>query len=48
MFGYCSLLALLFGAVIDFFVGDPHALPHPVVIMGSIINFFKRNIRSGT
>lgn len=45
MFGYCSLLALLFGAVIDFFAGDPHALPHPVVIMGKLISLLEKHLR---
>ena len=37
--------ALAAGFVIDFFVGDPHALPHPVVGIGKLISFFDRFLR---
>jgi len=32
-------LAILIGFVIDLLIGDPRALPHPVVLMGKLIDF---------
>lgn len=37
--------ALLLGFVIDFAVGDPHALPHPVRWMGALIAALERQLR---
>lgn len=45
MFGYWSLCAILLGAIIDFFVGDPHCLPHPVVLMGKLISLLETALR---
>ena len=45
MFGYWSLYALLLGALIDLVVGDPHGLPHPVVLMGKLISLLERRLR---
>ncbi len=45
MFGRWSLYALLLGALIDFIVGDPHCLPHPVVLMGKLISLLERWLR---
>lgn len=39
---YFILLALLFSLAIDVIIGELPAKVHPVVIMGSIINFFKK------
>ena len=39
--------ALLTGFVIDFFVGDPYSIPHPVVGIGKWISFFDRKLRRG-
>lgn len=39
--------AVLTGFVIDFFVGDPHALPHPVVLIGRLIAFLDKKLRRG-
>ncbi|MBO4325976.1 MAG: cobalamin biosynthesis protein CobD [Clostridia bacterium] len=39
--------ALAIGFIIDFFVGDPHKLPHPVVGIGKWISFFDRKLRRG-
>ena len=39
--------AILTGFVIDFFVGDPHALPHPVVLIGRLIAFLDKKLRRG-
>ena len=45
MFGIWSLFALLTGAVIDLLVGDPHWLPHPVVLMGKLISALEKLLR---
>ena len=39
--------AILAGFLIDFFVGDPYAIPHPVVGIGKWISFFDRKLRRG-
>jgi adenosylcobinamide-phosphate synthase len=39
--------AIAIGFLIDFFVGDPHKLPHPVVGIGKWISFFDRKLRRG-
>ena len=39
--------AVALGFVIDFFVGDPHALPHPVVWMGRLIAALDKKLRIG-
>ena len=45
MFGIWSLYALLTGAVIDLIAGDPHWLPHPVVLMGKLISALEKLLR---
>ena len=40
--------ALAAGFLIDFFVGDPYCLPHPVVGIGKWISFFDRRLRRGS
>ena len=40
-----SLLALCIGFIIDFILGDPHSIPHPVVLIGKLISFLDRNLR---
>ena len=45
MFGIWSLFALLAGAVIDLIIGDPHWLPHPVVLMGRLISALEKLLR---
>ena len=45
MFGIWSLYALLAGAVIDLIVGDPHFLPHPVMLMGKLISALEKLLR---
>ena len=32
------MTALLAGALLDFIIGDPHALPHPVRLIGKLIS----------
>ena len=39
--------ALIVGFIIDFFVGDPHFIPHPVVAIGKLISLFDRKLRRG-
>ena len=45
MFGVDSLYALAAGFLIDAAVGDPHALPHPVVLMGKLISALETLLR---
>lgn len=45
MFGIWSLYALPAGALIDILAGDPHWLPHPVVLMGKLISLLERLLR---
>ena len=39
--------AIIIGFIIDFFVGDPHAIPHPVVAIGKLIAFLDKKLRIG-
>jgi len=39
--------ALLTGFFVDFIVGDPYSIPHPVVGIGKWISFFDRKLRRG-
>ena len=40
-----SLSALLIGFVIDLLVGDPHSIPHPVVLIGKLIDGTEKLVR---
>lgn len=40
-----SLAALLIGFVVDFFIGDPHSIPHPVVFIGKLISACEKLLR---
>ena len=40
-----SLLALVIGVVIDFFVGDPHGFPHPIILIGKLISALEKGLR---
>ena len=40
-----SLFALLIGFVIDLIVGDPHCIPHPVVLIGKLISGLEKLLR---
>lgn len=40
-------IALVLGFIVDFFVGDPYSIPHPVVGMGKIISFLDKHLRKG-
>lgn len=39
--------AIAVGFLIDFIVGDPYSIPHPVVAIGKLISFFDRRLRHG-
>ncbi len=39
--------SVLLGFIIDFFVGDPYSIPHPVVYIGKWISFFDGKFRKG-
>ena len=39
--------AILAGFVIDWFVGDPYSLPHPIVAIGKLIAFLDKKLRIG-
>ena len=41
-----SLYAIVFGFIIDLFLGDPHRLVHPVVLIGKLIDFLDKKLRS--
>ena len=38
-------LALLIGFCIDCLLGDPHSLPHPVVLIGKLISILEKSLR---
>ena len=40
-----TLLSVLAGFLIDCILGDPHWLPHPVVLIGKLISFFEKTLR---
>ncbi|MBR4159964.1 MAG: cobalamin biosynthesis protein CobD [Spirochaetia bacterium] len=39
--------AIVIGFILDFFVGDPHVIPHPVVAIGKLISFLDSRLRIG-
>ena len=40
-----SLLALVIGFIIDYFLGDPQGFPHPIVLIGRLISALERGLR---
>ena len=40
-----SLLAVVLGFGIDFIVGDPHSIPHPVIFIGKLISAMEKLVR---
>lgn len=42
---HTTLLALIFGCGLDLLLGDPHALPHPVQLIGLLIDALSRVLR---
>lgn len=43
----CQTAALVMGFIVDFFVGDPRSLPHPVVGIGKLISLCEKHLRRG-
>ena len=41
-----SILALLFGFLLDLLLGDPQSLPHPVALIGGAISLLEDKLRS--
>ena len=39
--------AIALGFLLDFIVGDPYCIPHPVVGIGKLISFFDKKLRRG-
>ena len=39
------LLPLLIGTCIDLLAGDPHGIPHPVILIGKMISFLEKHLR---
>ena len=40
-----SLMALVIGFIIDYFLGDPHGFPHPIVLIGRVISALEKSLR---
>ena len=40
-----SLAALIIGFGIDLIVGDPHGFPHPVALIGKLIDALEHRLR---
>lgn len=40
------ILALFLGFLIDLLIGDPHSIPHPVVLIGRLISTLEKALRS--
>ncbi|MBQ6508934.1 MAG: cobalamin biosynthesis protein CobD [Flexilinea sp.] len=40
-----KLLPLLIGACIDLLIGDPHGIPHPIILIGKLIDFLEKRLR---
>ena len=41
-----SLTALILGFFLDLLIGDPHSIPHPVVLIGKLIAFGEKAMRA--
>ena len=39
--------AIALGFLLDFIIGDPYRIPHPVVYIGKLISFFDKKLRRG-
>lgn len=39
------LVSILIAVILDFLIGDPYSFPHPVKLMGNIINFEEKQVR---
>ena len=40
-----SLAAVIIGFGIDLIIGDPHGFPHPVILIGKLINGLEHELR---
>ena len=40
-----SLAPLVIGFCVDLILGDPHSIPHPVVLIGKLISGFEKLFR---
>ncbi|MEA5091973.1 Cobalamin biosynthesis protein CobD [bioreactor metagenome] len=40
-----TLLAIICGFALDFIFGDPHSLPHPIILIGNLIGFLEKKSR---
>lgn len=40
------IIAFIAGFVLDLLIGDPHFIPHPVRLIGSLISFFDKRLNS--
>ena len=40
-----KMLPLLIGTCIDLLIGDPHGIPHPVILIGKMISFLEKHLR---
>jgi len=40
-----TLLAVICGFALDFIFGDPHGLPHPIILIGNLIGFLEKKSR---
>ncbi len=45
MSNFIYALPLVFGFIIDLFLGDPHSFPHPVRLIGSLISALEKFVR---
>lgn len=41
-----TLVAITAGFILDFLFGDPHWLPHPICLIGNLIGFLEKRLRS--
>ncbi len=41
-----TLAAITAGFILDFLFGDPHWLPHPICLIGNLIGFLEKRLRS--
>ena len=39
------MMKILLGVILDFLLGDPYSIPHPIKLMGKIISFEEKVFR---
>ena len=42
---FIPALPLIMGFILDFFIGDPYKLPHPIRLIGKLISFLEKKVR---